>query len=49
MMLPLMADDIVVREVGGVPVIRTKIHYGDKQIEAHILFDMGLNVPHGDP
>lgn len=43
--LPLMADDIVVKEIGGVPVIRTKIHYGDKQIEAHILFDMGSNTP----
>ncbi len=42
---PLAADDIVVKEIGGVPVIRTKIHYGDKYIEAHILFDMGLNHP----
>jgi hypothetical protein len=42
---PLMADDIAVKEIGGVPVIRCKIHYGDKYIEAHILFDVGLNTP----
>lgn len=45
LMLPLLADDIVVMEVGGLPVIKSKIHYGDKQIEAHIVFDMGLSTP----
>jgi len=42
---PLLADDIAVKEVGGVPVIRCKISYGDKTIEAHILFDVGLRTP----
>lgn len=42
---PLMADDIVVKEIGGVPIIRTKIHYGDKEIEASILIDLGSNTP----
>jgi hypothetical protein len=45
LVLPLMADDIVVKEIGGVPVIRTKIHYGDKEIEASILIDLGSNTP----
>ncbi len=43
--LPLAADDIVVREVGGLPVIHSKIHYGGKHIEAHILFDIGFGAP----
>ncbi len=43
--LPLLADDIVVKEIGGVPVIRTRIRYADNEIEANIVFDMGSNVP----
>ncbi len=40
-----MADEIAVKAIGGVPVIRCKIHYGDKYIEAHILFDLGQSIP----
>ena len=45
LMLPLRADDIVVKEIGGVPVIKTKLRCGNKQIEAHVLIDIGLNAP----
>lgn len=41
----LLADDIVVQEIGGVPVITCKLHCNEKSIEAHVLFDMGLSVP----
>ena len=43
--MPLIADDIAVKKIVGVSVIRCKIRYEDKYIEAHILFDVGLRTP----
>lgn len=43
--LLLRADDIVVKEIGGVPVIRTRIHYRGNFVEAHILLDLGSTLP----
>ena len=41
----VLADNIAVKEIGGVPVIRCKIHYKQKYIEAHFLLDLGQSMP----
>lgn len=42
---PASAVDIVVKEIGGAPVMRCKVRYGSQTIDIHVAFDMNLQVP----
>lgn len=42
---PTASQDIVARRIGGLPILRCTIRYGDKEIEANLMFDISLGVP----
>jgi len=42
---PVISRDIVAKNIGGLPVLRCKIRCQSNEIEAHLMFDLSLDVP----
>jgi hypothetical protein len=42
---PMVSQDLIASNVGGLPVLRCTIHFKELMIEAHLMFDLSLVVP----
>jgi hypothetical protein len=42
---PMVSQDFIAKNVGGLPVLRCKVRHGLHSIDAHLLFDLSMTVP----